>query len=362
MRSTCYCLLFAVGCLLPGTLRAQQVDTLPSTCYRFSLGAGLMRTNNLVYSRGDTYTLSGSVAVLWRPKGDAYWQRFWHNPLFGIKGSYAFINDCPAGDRFGLEGILVNPINRRLEWQFGLGFSFYTKPYQFTHDTNNMLIGSFVNCLIDVALTYHLSDYTHLSFRLLHSSNGMLMRPNQGLNFLQFDLALQTPAIPFSRTPLVREVSLVSPNAEDRGREIHAALSLGAVMARDPDFSGYYPCYDLAIYYQRYLSPVFAFGGAVDLWYNFCDTRHLDREEGVYNLPLYVGAMGHVEMFWGPLSLRVGVGPVIVASPQVTTPIYERAGAYYNLGRTYLGVAVNAHAGRVEFIEWTLGHRFPISK
>ena len=44
----------------------------------------------------------------------------------------------------------------------------------------------------------------------------------------------------------------------------------------------------------------------------------------------------------------------------MTTPFYERSGAYYNFGKNYVGVAVNAHGGRVEFIEWTYGRRFGI--
>ena len=51
---------------------------------------------------------------------------------------------------------------------------------------------------------------------------------------------------------------------------------------------------------------------------------------------------------------------IIVVSPQVTIPFYERVGAYYNFGNNYRGVAVNAHGGRVEFIEWTYGRRFPV--
>ena len=71
-------------------------------------------------------------------------------------------------------------------------------------------------------------------------------------------------------------------------------------------------------------------------------------------------AMAFAEFFWGPVSLKAGIGPNIVVSPQVTIPYYERLGVYYNFGNNYAGVAVNAHGGRVEFIEWTYGRRFPV--
>ena len=54
------------------------------------------------------------------------------------------------------------------------------------------------------------------------------------------------------------------------------------------------------------------------------------------------------------------MGPQLIVSSFVTIPIYERLGAYYNWGSNYVGVAVNAHAAKAEFIEWSYGRRFPI--
>ena len=83
----------------------------------------------------------------------------------------------------------------------------------------------------------------------------------------------------------------------------------------------------------------------------------LRKDGSDYRLPLYLRGMGVMEFFWGPLSLKAGVGLVMVASKEVTLPVYERVGAYYNFGRNYVGVALNATAGRIEFIEWTYGRR-----
>ena len=129
-------------------------------------------------------------------------------------------------------------------------------------------------------------------------------------------------------------------------------------MARDSLMDGYYPCYDLSIYFQQYKSSVFAFGGAVDLWFNGSDWNHIRRDESAYRIPLYLSGMGVMEFFWGPLSLKTGLGLVVVSSNQVTIPFYERVGVYYNTGRNFMGVALNAHGGRIEFIEWTFGWRF----
>lgn len=296
--------------------------------------------------------------VTWWSRGidSSLWRCRRGYPSFGLKFSYAHIPNSVAGDRFGITGQLRQPLFRsdNWEWSAGLGLSAYTRPRSITGDTNNIFIGSLINCLIDFGITYRPMDWYYVSVRVLHTSNGMLMWPNMGLNYLQLDFGTTLGQRYPKRYP--KEES--SPKFYER--EFGIAFSQGTVMARDRDFEGYYFCYDLSFSYQRYSSPLFAYGGTVDLWYNFCDMRHLNREDGVYSIPLYVSAMAHMELFWGPVSLKVGMGPNIVVSPQVTIPFYERVGAYYNFGNNYVGVAVNAHGGRVEFIEWTYGRRFPV--
>lgn len=332
----------------------QSQETLHS--WDVSLNGGYMMPNNSAYS--DKASPTYGVDVTWWSRGidSSYWRHSAHYPFFGLKASYAHIPYSVAGDRFGLTGQLREPLfhSEHWEWSLGLGFSAYTRPRSITGDTNNVFIGSLINCLLDVGISYRPTQTFYVSARVLHTSNGMLMWPNMGLNYFQLDLGYTFG----SRYP--KKYPKVESSPKYHESEFGIAFSPGTVMSRDREFEGYYFCYDLSLYYQKYTSPVFSFGGAVDLWYNFCDTRHLNREDGVYNIPLYVSAMIMMEYFWGPVSIKAGIGPNIVVSPQVTIPYYERVGAYYNFKNNYLGVAVNAHGGRVEFIEWTYGRRFPI--
>ena len=320
---------------------------------RVSVGGGYMMPNNMRYSRYSSPIFGLDAALLWRPGGESYWQRFWNHPSFGVKALYTRIPGAVAGDWFGLEGIIVTPLGSRWEWEWGVGLSFYTRPRGLTGDTNNVFIGSVVNCLIDLGIGYRLSEAATLSLRLLHTSNGMLRRPNLGLNYLQLDLGWK-----FGGSGSVESGAGYAGEETEREREWSVALSGGTVMSRDSLMEGYYPCYDLSFCFQRYVNPVFAFGGAIDLWYNGSDRELILRDESDYRLPVYLSGMGCMELFWGPVSLKVGVGLVVAASNQVVNPVYERVGAYYNFGRNFLGVAVNAHGGRVEFIEWTYGRRF----
>ena len=338
--------LLLLLCLSVPGLRGQSLS--------LSLNGGYMMTNNSSYSCYNTATYGGAVAVAWRPTGNAYWQHFWRWPSFGVKGSYAHIVDSPAGDRVGLNGFVCAPLAKRWAWSLGLGLSAYTKPRSLTGDTNNIFIGSLVNCLIDVGMAYRLTDRLSLSAHLLHTSNGMLRRPNQGLNFLQVDityhLSAENTQVPQDTLPLVMP-------AVPRW-EWGLSLGPGTVMSRNPRIRGYYGCYDLGVNYLRYASPVVAYGGTLDLWYNGADRPLLRMAGNPYTMPLYMSAMAMAELFCGPLSLRVGLGTVVMGSLQISIPYYERVALFYNFGHRYTGISLNAHGGRVEFIEWTYGVRF----
>lgn len=341
-------LVLALLSVLPG---ASQ-ETLRS--WDVTLNGGYMMPNNSDYRDNASATFGMDVTYWRRGMDSSYWRFRRDYPAFGLKVSYAHIPHSLAGDRIGLTGQLREPLfhSERWEWSVGLGLSAYTRPRSFTGDTNNIFIGSFINCLIDMGITYHPIDQLFFSARVLHTSNGMLMWPNMGLNYFQIDVGYTLGR----RLPVSYPETIAAPQAPES--EFGVAFSPGMVMSRDQDFDGYFFCYDLSFYYQKYTSPLFAFGGAVDFWYNTNDTKHLEREESPYRLPLYMSAMAMMELFWGPVSLKVGAGPALVVSPQVTIPFYERVGSYYNFGKNYVGVAINAHGGRIEFIEWTVGHRF----
>ena len=78
-----------------------------------------------------------------------------------------------------------------MDYSLGVGLSIYTKALSFTGDEENVFISSLVSCLIDVAFNFRLGDDVLLNASLLHSSNGMLYKPNKGVNFLQLGVAVK---------------------------------------------------------------------------------------------------------------------------------------------------------------------------
>ena len=234
--------------------------------------------NMMEYAQG---AVGLDIAWMHRSVGNEYWQLYRHYPTFGLRGSFLYLHKAVYGHRFGIIGLVKAPLGKRIDYSIGAGLSFFTKPQSLTGDTTNIFISSVVSCLIDVGFDFRLDERTILTASLLHSSNGMLLFPNKGLNFLQLGVRVKLGNDYERMLDWQHAREQITDGRPATLREWSVALALGTVMSRDPDFKGYYPCYDLAVYYQHYLTPVFAVGGTVDLWYNFCDARHLNREDGV---------------------------------------------------------------------------------
>lgn len=303
---------------------------------------------------------AASVDVAWlnRPTDPDYWRLQKHYPAFGFRGSFAYIPEAIYGHRIGMVAFVRAPLWKWVDYSLGLGVSTYTKAQCFTGEEENIFISAAVSCLIDVGLDFRIGDDLLLNASLLHSSNGMLYRPNKGVNFLQLGVAVKLGNDYEKSFDWEHSRELIDSVPDFRRHEWGLSLSPGLVMSRRNSMDGYYACYDLTLYLQRYTNPLFAFGGALDLWFTGSDMHLLERHRNPYRIPCYLSAMAMAEFFWGDLSIKMGAGPVIVSSSFVDTPFYERVGAYYNFSRRYLGVALNAHGGRIEFIEWTVGFRF----
>lgn len=343
-------------CCIPlwtgNSLHAQQNH------WELSATGGIMTPNNFNMLEFTAATFGGEVAWWHRCEGDQWWVWRRRNPSFGVRASFAYIPQGVAGHRVGLVGLVSSPLWKRWDYHIGLGLSGFSRSQYFTHDRKNIFISTLVSCLIDVGLDYRLADRCSLSLAFLHSSNGMLHRPNKGLNFIQLGMTYAVGPNQVSRLQGTNTVPPIQP--ERQKSELGFALQGGVVMSRDLNQNGYFPCYDVSLNYQYYLDPAVAVGGTLDFWYNGSHYGLARMYDEPYRFPCYLSALVYTEGFWGPLSVKAGIGPVLLAPPRVDVRIYERVGAYYNFGNHYTGVALNAHAGMIEFIELAYGYRIPI--
>jgi len=322
-----------------------------------ALAVSEMTPNNFNMIEYSAAAMSGELSWWHCFTGDEWWVARRKNPAFGIRASFAYIPTGISGHRIGFVGVVRAPLWKRIDYHWGVGLSTYTRSQFFTHDTENIFISTLLSCLIDIGLDYCITDRLTASLALLHSSNGMLHFPNKGLNFLQLGMSYRL-AGPVYRLPSATPVPAPPPMSSRH--EVGMTLQGGVVASHDMRLEGHFPCYDLSFNYQYYLDPAVAVGGTLDLWYNgshYYLSRMLDES---YTFPCYVSALGYLEGKWDRISLKAGIGPVLVAPERVNIRFYERVGVYYNFGRHYAGVSLHAHAGVIEFIEWGYGFRLPV--
>ncbi len=279
-------------------------------------------------------------------------------PTFGVRGSFGYMPQNIAGSRIGVVGVIRAPLWGKLDYNIAAGLSAFTKPRCLTHDHENIFITSWLCCFIDLGFSYNLTDRLMLTASFLHSSNGLLVRPNKGLDFLQAGLTVKLGDVS-SYSLAVPPIDTVPAYCR---HEVGFTISPGISMSRHIVQKGLYFDYDVSLNYRYYLSPVIATGPTLDLWYNGSHLKQMEWYHDPYPIPVYVNVMWALEGHWGPISIGGGVGAVLVASTRVDMPIYERLGAYYNWSNNYVGVAVHAHAAKAEFIEWSYGRRFPLGR
>jgi len=307
----------------------------------------------------NTWGASLDVTWLHQVTGDEYWMHRRHFPSFGFKFDLGFTPYSICGNRLGVAGVLRTPLLPWLDGDVVFGLSTYTKPNYVTGDTANVYISTPLTCLIDFGLVAHLDNRSYVALRLVHSSNGAIRQPNRGLNYFRLEMGMALDGNTTRKEP----ASWIVPAVDfEPYHEVGVMVAPSLASSRYMLQKEVYFCYDVSLNYEYHHTPAIGFGGTVDFWYNCSHTWQIEFLNVDYHLPFYLNAMAFVEGFWGALSIKGGVGAVLLASDRINIPICERLAAYYNFGNNYAGIGINALAGQAQFVEWSFGRRFPINK
>jgi hypothetical protein len=325
----------------------------------------------------------------------------------GIRGNFTYFPNDIAGHRFGFCGFLKEPVfhfkNRMLlpcdtnivtvlnplclEMDFGLAA--YTNPFCRTPNPQNVFIGSYVNCLIQIGLSYsHMlrnQSRIVLAAKFAHSSNGYLQKPNKGLNYLQLSLGFSLPPISIngqkclvscfdtvdkkstSFLPVSNWKDKPFDNPAFRGSDIFFSYAPGIVMPRYTGASKkYFYAHTARVGWIYRFNPARAVGVNIDLTYNYSHTAVISHWNEDYNLPFYIGLAAAYEATYHRLTLHTALAAYLTRSEHGTTPLYERVGLFYNLSKEYrrvrhfVGVSLKSHMAHVDFIEWHYGIKFRV--
>lgn len=268
----------------------------------------------------------------------------------GWKCNIAHIPYGPAGDRAGLSGFVTSPISDNLDFQLGTGFGAYTKPWQFTHDSNNKYISTCLNCVIDFGFVYskRISDNNEMVIgaKFIHNSNGWIAKPNMGLNYVQVEVGYRIK--------------------DKKGRKLHfdekynsrtchfVVLSAGICVPETGSATNrdVRPAYCIQTGYKYAVQDRRSIGLSLDIGYNFSDNFSYRQEGKRPPFPMDLGVCTLYESDFGPVSARIGIGYHFVQQVDYKR-IYERAGVYFKLKNGDMaGLSVKARVARADFIEW----------
>lgn len=313
---------------------------------------GLGLPNQPIYSYLFQPTLGMGYLCEW-PQEDG-WQ-------LGLRGDVLATRQAIAGTRYSLALTIEEKLWRSFYEVLEVGLSFYTNPYPRSHNTDNLFIGSWVNCHIGVGLRYrHAVDSTHqltMGFRFVHSSNAYLRKPNQGLNYLQAEMGFHIGAGKPRRQPTMADTTLPD-------LTFFCSYAPSVVQQRGPFLDDPYRyAHSFILGALHPFSRLRSLGGEVDLMYNYTHDLDADWWEARHPFPLYMGVCITYQRNWHPLFLRVSVGTDLIRSPYQIDDVYERISLNYRVAHwgkvtPYVGVACKAYYTHIDYAEWTLGVEF----
>lgn len=331
--------------------------------------------------------------------GTEYWKQFWQQPRFGIRVEYLRSTNGIAGDRIAIAGELRNTVWRsdasgyratshEIFWYTGAGLALFTKPYERTHDTLNQFIGSYLNCIFNLGASYTVGfpDRSALTFglRFSHSSNGYMLKPNQGLNYLlgtvDYRLSNANHERASTAKPTATDTSQFIGNkafarqkTDFSAHRIWVSFAPSMVQSRwfgNPNITiqpkhEYYFAYTAQAGYMYYINPCIGFGANIDVMYNY---SHVEMMNVLYKKDgsnPYIGAAANFEPRWGCMSIRLSAGYYLLKSEIIEIPLYERLGVFFHFGNRFnqfAGVTIKAHAAHADYIEWHYGIELFIRK
>ena len=396
--------LLTIAIFLVATLRlaAQPQQT-------FSLLSGYTVPNSSEWDYIKDISIGVDGALSWRQNW-GYEDTSGYFPILrfpydmGVRGNFTYFPNGIAGQRIGVSGFIQEPlmqfkrwitldgdsvpalVSNHLNFEMDCGLAFYTDPYSRTPNPDNVFIGSHLNCLVQLGLSYshRLRDFSQIVFaaKFAHSSNGYLKKPNKGLNYLQFSIGY---TLPQQYNPVTFRVSKFDTlnhsgqwlmpvvnwqhywpydNPAFRGGEWLLSYAPGVVMPRYTGASSnYFYAYTAQAGWLYRFNPARALGATLDLTYNYSHTAVIKHWNEDYRLPFYIGIAGVYEATYHRLTLHTALAAYLARSEHGTTPLYERVGLYYNFGsehrrlRHFAGVALKSHMAHIDFIEWHYGIR-----
>jgi hypothetical protein len=264
------------------------------------------------------------------------------------------------GNQLGLVFYLHKHLIRKgkfsMLYRISIGPGYVEKRFNLYTNNENNLISSRMNFVLNgrFLIKYRISP--EISFQaglgIVHFSNGGLKMPNQGINI---------PSVHIGTAYHFREtVQKVYPRPAKLKRHLLLQADFAGGSKNDyPIGSGRYPVSTLELRTVQVLNYKSSLTFGPDLFYDGSlrihkDSLHLEGRKDYLKAGI---AFGH-DLNFGRFAMVTQIGYMYFDPAKLLSPVYQRYGLRFYLTENLSAmVAMKAHLGRADFVEWSLGYK-----
>ncbi len=302
----------------------------------------------------------------WRTSGTLLWHQLYNKPAYGLGYFYCDLNNPEVyGEVRSGFMFMEFPFRERKHWQgtmkVSLGLSFFNRYHDPVENPVNVNIGNSVNIHFNLNYSwfFHLNDNLFLApgISFTHFSNGAYKKPNRGFNLFDVNLALRFRTSP----PKPEDFPVKHLDKEFTGikQRLFLVYSFGFMQREEGDPT--YMAHTFSLNHTVQTGFRGRWGVGMDLEYDEHTKEVIRKTKENPDCKDYMRltAFAAHDILFDRLSLMLNLGTYLHYELKPSTMIFARIGLRYSLGsRLNAQVALKAHGGRADHVNWGLGYAF----
>lgn len=301
--------------------------------------------------------------------GNKYWNRYYNYPRIGLGYYHSGLGNSDIYGKLNAFYTYIDrpflTLNHKLNFgnRVSLGLGHISKKFDLYSNSYNVVIGSNLNVFIQYNLdgTLRITPLIQMKMGLsfIHSSNGNIKKPNNGLNLITTSVGIQY-SLSNQYQNIKKEIVL---NPDSSKNQFITSFAFGwKSISR---LHGYeYPVYALSLEYSHKISSC----GWIGIALSGYSDRSIKKEFEILITPdttfktsdyYSVTLNPSYEMMMGRLSFIFQPGIYLKHSVKDYGLISNRVGLRYRFRNNIIaGISIKAHwLVQADFIEWNVGYR-----
>ncbi len=302
----------------------------------------------------------------WKTSGTLQWHHLYNLPSYGLGFYYSDLGnpDVLGQVRSGfvfMEFLLDEKYMSKSKLKISLGLSHFNTYYEPNLNPENSFIGTPWNVHFNVnySRVFTLSENVRLSpgVSFTHFSNGAYKKPNRGLNIYDVNIGLRYR---FGNN----EISGYAPEKDFQSKQfeeqtLFATFSMGFMQRNIGD--PIYQTMTMSFNHTIRKSHRTRWGVGMDVSTNGharAQIRERDDKAG-FKDGVSLGGFASCDIVFNRMAVMLNLGTYLYYSYEPRRSIYKRVGLRYLTESGLTGhMALKAHEGRAEYVEWGIGYGF----